>query len=196
METLNIKVTGTEPLLMNNPQTVDPFNSYSREKKLITDKGKRKTEEDLMNLRTIEIESKLYMNDELGVYIPTSWIMAGLAANSFKKVKIAKKDVRSGVFMDSQKVKLNYEGIDKVNGKRDISGNEAFFETMLIKQGQVKLSKSTPKFHSWSFNVGMAFDPSVIDKTSLLVILEFCCNYGGFGDFRPTYGRATMEVLN
>ena len=194
METLNFKVVGAGSLLMNNPQSVDPFNSYAKAKKVIT--GKRtKTEEDLLKLRKLDVESKIYMNDTLGVYVPTSWVMAALAQTSFKKVKIAKKELRSGVFCDETKTKLIYDGMDKVKSKEDISGNEFFFNTMLLKQGQVKIAKSTPIFNDWSFQTSLTYDPSVIDRDTLVNILEYCCNYGGFGDFRPTFGRARLEIL-
>jgi len=195
MENIKFKINGAGSMLMNNPQSVDPFNNYAKAKKVITSK-RSKTEEDLFELQRLDIESKVYINDILGVYIPTSWIMAALAQASFKKVKIAKKEIRAGVFVDSTKEKLYYRDSDKVKTKTDISGNPDFYHTMLLKQGQVKIAKSTPIFHDWSFNCSLTFDPSVIDRSTLINILQYCCNYGGFGDFRPTFGRADLEILD
>lgn len=195
MENLEFKVVGTGSLLMNNPQSVDPFNAYAKAKKVITSK-RAKTEEDLFELQRLDVESKVYMDNDIGVYIPTSWIMAALAQTSFKKVKIAKKDIRAGVFVDDTKSKLIYRDIKKIKEKSDVSGNPDFYHTMLLKQGQVKIAKSTPIFHDWSFTTSLTFDPGVIDKSTLVNILQYCCNYGGFGDFRPTFGRADLELLN
>ena len=195
METISFRINGTGTLLMNNPQTVDPFNGYAQKIKPLRSK-RGKTDEQLLTLRTLEIESKLYMNDELGIYVPTSWVMSAVAQTSFKKAKIAKKDIRAGVFCDESKAKLNFRGSKKIKTKRDISGNPEFYVTMLIKQGQVKVPKSTPEFDEWSFQTSLTFDPKVIDKRTLVDILTYCCEYGGFGDFRPTFGRASLEMLN
>lgn len=195
MENIKFKIVGVGSLLMNNPQSVDPFNAYAKAKRVITSK-RNKTEEELLELQRLDIESKLYINDEIGVYVPTSWVMAALAQTSFKKAKIAKKDIRSGVFVNDTKAKLFYRDSDKVKEKSDISGNPEFYNTMLLKQGQVKIAKSTPIFNDWSFTGSLTFDPTVIDRSTLLRILQHCCNYGGFGDFRPTFGRADLEVLD
>jgi hypothetical protein len=43
-------------------------------------------------------------------------------------------------------------------------------------------------------NTVVEFDDTVVDFGSLNRIVERSAMYGGFGDFRPTFGRATAEV--
>ena len=57
MQRINIKISGINPLLQNNPQTVDPFNRFSKAKKKITNKRTGKTDDDLLELGDIETES-------------------------------------------------------------------------------------------------------------------------------------------
>ncbi|ADV47055.1 hypothetical protein [Nitratifractor salsuginis] len=193
IQNLEATITGIAPLLLNNPQAVDPFNRYSRAMKQITAKRK-KTDDDLLELRKLEIETKLYWDDDLGVYVPSTWILAALAKTSFKKAKIAKAEIRAGVFAVEPKLKLNYDGMDKVKKIEDVVGNSRFHTQLILPQGQVRVSKAAPIFHKWSFDFSLEFDDEIIDRRTLIGLLEYSAKYGGFGDFRPSYGRAKMEA--
>lgn len=194
MEILRYTISGNT-LLINNPQSVDVFNKYAKAKKQITGKRK-KTDEDHIELRRLEVESKIYFDKLLKVFIPSSWVMAAIAGRSFKQAKISKADIRSSVFTNEEKIKLHYADDHLVNELSDISGNPIFVKTLLLKQGQVKLAKSAPCFKNWSFSSSLVFDPEIIDESSLIQILKSAALYGGFGDFRPTYGRAELNLLS
>ncbi|AUR99493.1 hypothetical protein NVP1266O_44 [Vibrio phage 1.266.O._10N.286.52.F9] len=194
MEMIRVKFTGINPLLINNPQQVDPFNKFAKASKLITGKRK-KTDEDLLALRDIEIESKVYFDDHLKIWVPSTWIMALISGVSFKKAKIAKKDIRSAVFMTENKLKLSYAGDNKVKTITDIVKNEDFHVTLNLKQGQVRVCKAAPIFNDWSFETCIEFDDTIINESELKDLLVYGAKYGGLGDFRPTYGRANVEFL-
>lgn len=189
MKSLTVQIKGIEPLLINNPQAVDPFNKYSRAAKEITSKRK-KTDEDLLKLREIEIESKLYFDEKIGVWIPATWITAAIAAQSWAKAKIKKADIRSCVFVNESKIKLNYAGMDKVKTKTDVVKNEMFHTVLNLKQGQVRVCKAAPIFNDWSVEFEILFDDTIINASDLKNLIEIAAKFGGFGDFRPTYGRA------
>ena len=186
--------TGINPLLQNNPQTVDRFNPYSKAMKRINDKKTRRTDDDYLELKNIEVRAKIYWDDETGIYVPSNWVAAAIAATSFKRAKISKADVRAGVFTTEDKLKLDYRDSKKVKTPEDIVKNPDFRLDMTLKQGQVRIVKSVPIFHEWSFTCGLEFDDSVIDTDSMKNIITHVARYGGFGDFRPTFGRATVEI--
>lgn len=54
--------------------------------------------------------------------------------------------------------------------------------------------KAFPMFENWSFSVGVEFDDSIIDEETLVRVAEYGARFNGFGDFRPTYGRASLGV--
>lgn len=189
MKSLTVQIKGIEPLLINNPQAVDPFNKYSRAAKEITSKRK-KTDEDLLKLREIEIESKLYFDEKVGVWIPATWITAAIASQSWAKAKIKKADIRSCVFVNESKIKLNYAGMDKVKTKTDVVKNEMFHTVLNLKQGQVRVCKAAPIFNDWSVEFEILFDDTIINASDIKNLIEIAAKFGGFGDFRPTYGRA------
>ncbi len=189
-------VTGISPLLQNNPQTVDPFNHYAKAKKAITNKRTAKTDDDLLELGNLETESKLYFDDEIGVYIPATWITEAIVCTGFSVAKIGRAKMRGGLFATEPKIKLKYRGMNKVKTITDVVMNSEFRHRMLLKQGQVRVPKDAPIFHDWSFETAVEFDDTVVDMGSLRRIVERSAKYGGFGDFRPTFGRANAEVLD
>ena len=193
IKTLKAKFTGINPLLQNNAQTVDVFNKYSKLKKPITSK-RTKTDEDVLELRNIDVESKVYFDKELGIYVPSSWIMASLAKNSWARIKVKKNDVRAGIFVVEPKAKLNYDGMRAVKTIKDIAKNEKFNTTLILPMGAVRLAKSFPIFHKWSFEFTIEYDDSIFNSQDLEDLFNYCAKYNGFGDFRPTYGRALCEV--
>lgn len=191
MKQLNYTITGLLPLLINNPQCADPLNKYSKLKKPLTSK-RSKTDDDLAELADLDIRSKIYWDDEIGIYIPSSWVLAAIAANSFSVCKVSKKSVRGGVFMNEHKLKLTYKNINKVKKPVDIIKNEIFRHKMILPQGQVRLAKVFPIFHDWSASGSISYDENVITDRDVKLIIEKACKYGGFGDFRPSFGRAEV----
>ena len=191
---LKAKFAGINPLLQNNPQTVDRFNPYTKAMKRINDKKTRRTDDDFLELKNIEVRAKIYWDDEIGIYVPATWVTSAIAGASFKRAKIAKADIRAGVFAVNDKIKLNYRDMNKVKTPDDIVGNPDFRLDMTLKQGMVRVVKSVPIFHNWNFDCDLEFEDTVIDADSMTNIIGYVARYGGFGDFRPTFGRATAEV--
>lgn len=194
IQTLTVKIVGDHPLLMANPQCVDRFNPFTREIARINAKKTRRTDEDYHNLADLETRSKIHWDETLGVYVPTTWIMAALCKNAFTLKKISKDKIRGSVFPTSPKVALVYSGQGKVKTIDDVVGNPMFRYSMNVKQGQVRIMKSMPIFKDWSFQADMEFENTQVDPADLKAIIEYSAKYGGFGDFRPTFGRATAEV--
>lgn len=194
MRQATIKVTGINPLLQNNPQTVDRFNQYTKSMAQINAKKTRRTDEDYRELQDIEVRAKMYFDENIGVYVPATWISSGIAATSFKVAKISKADIRGALFTTDDKIKLEYRDSRKVKKPADIVGNPNFRICLTLRQGQVRVVKAAPIFHEWSFETMVEYDDKIIDPDSLDRIVEHMAKYGGFGDFRPTFGRAIAEV--
>lgn len=182
------------PLLQNNPQTVDPFNRFTKEKKAITNKRTAKTDDDLIELGNIETESKIYFDDKIGVYVPATWLTEAIIVTGFGVAKIGRAKMRGGLFSTESKIALDYRDKKKVKGIADVVRNPDFRHRMILKQGQVRVPKDAPIFHDWGFETVLEFDDSIVDFGSLERIVSHAAKYGGFGDFRPTFGRAIAEV--
>lgn len=194
MRTANLRIKGVSPLLQNNPQTVDRFNKFAKRMSQINAKKTRRTDDDYLELRDIEIESKVYFDSEMGVYVPATWVAEAIATSAFKVAKISRADIRGAMFTVEDKIKLTYRDSSKVKTVADVVGNEAFRQMLTLPQGQVRVVKAFPIFHDWSFETSLEFDDKIIDPDSLTRITEHTAKYGGFGDFRPKFGRAVAEV--
>ena len=195
IQQMNVRISGIDYLLQNNPQSVDPFNEYRKAMKAITNK-RLKTEDDLIELGNIEVESKLYFSDELGVYVPSRWLSEAICTACYAIVKVAKKKARGGVFIAEHEIKLHYDNENLVKGISDIVKNKVFRHRAILKQGEIRVTKDFPIFKNWWFETVIEYDDSVIDFGSLKSVIERTSMYGGFGDFRPTFGRAKAEVIN
>jgi hypothetical protein len=195
IQSLKVKFEGFSPLLQNNPQTVDPLSKYAQMKKPLTSKNK-KTDEDILEIRRIEVESKVFWDDKIGIFVPTRWVLAAVAQNSYKIAKISKATARGAIFATYDKAKLTYSGMRNVKKLIDIPRNERFVRLLNLPQKGVRLAKAFPIFENWSFEVELEYDDGVVNKSSLVDILNYSARYGGFGDLRPSYGRCNMEVLD
>lgn len=196
IRTAMIAIRGVTPLLLNNPQTVDRFNRFAKRMAAINAKKARRTDDDYLELRDLEMEAKVYFDESLGVYVPSSWLAEAVATAAFKVAKISRADIRGAMFTTEDKLKLSYRDSDKVKTIADIVKNESFRQMLTLPQGQVRVVKAFPIFHKWSFETTLEFDDKIIDPDSLTRIVEHTSKYGGFGDFRPKFGRATAEVAH
>ena len=193
IRTATLNYSGLNSLLLNNPQTVDSLNKYSKALAVIN-KKRIKTEEDINHRYELEVSAKVYWSDELGIQIPTSWIVASVAKVSHKVSKIAKADIRASFFPSDEYVKLKYEGESSIKKKDDIVLNEAYRWLFPTKQGQVKVMKAFPIFKDWSFSVDVEYEDSILPEEEMYRIAAHGAKYNGFGDFRPTFGRAILSV--
>jgi hypothetical protein len=196
MQTAKIAIKGINPLLLNNPQTVDRFNPYAKRMAAINAKKTRRTDDDYKELRELELKAKLYFDDEVGVYIPGRWVMEAIASNGFRVAKLSRDNIRGALFISDEKIKLNYKGMNKVKQSEDVVVNPEFHWVVGMPQGQVRVMKAFPKFSDWSFETMAEYDDKIIDPDSLTSIALHAARYGGFGDFRPTFGRAVAEVTH
>ena len=196
MQTAKIDIKGIGTLLLNNPQTVDRFNKYARRMAAINAKKTRRTDDDYLELRQLEIESKLYFDDAMGVYVPGSWMMEALAVNGFRVAKLSRDTIRGSLFVAEPKLQLTYANMNKVKTPQDIVMNSDFHWIVGLPQGEVRVMKAFPKFQDWLFSATVEFDDKMIDPGSLTAIAKHAAKYNGFGDFRPTFGRAVAEVTH
>lgn len=192
IKSIKFRYDGLSQIIQNNPQTVDPLNYYTKELSKIN-KKRNKTEEDHHNRYDLEVAAKIYWQN--GIVIPTAWVTASLCKSSFKVCKISKNDIRSAFFPVSDWSALKYSGYEKIKDKKDIILNQEYRWLFPTKQGQVKVMKAFPMFDNWSFDVEAEYDDSILPTEELKRILEYAAKYNGFGDFRPTFGRAVFSVL-
>lgn len=187
---LQVSFSGIDQLIHCNPATVDPLHPLSKEKKRLQSK-RNKTDEVLLQIRDLDIRAALYWEDK--VIVPSSWVLAAINNNAFSISKISKAKCRGAIFAKDQFLTLNYEGQEKVKEPLDIVKQSEFHYVVPLKQGQVRIVKAFPCFKKWSFSCDLEYDDMIVQEDDIKNIINYAARYGGFGNFRPTFGRCEVS---
>lgn len=177
-----LTMEGTSPLLMNSPDA-DRDSELYRAYYLLGQKP-GKTLDDEARLRELEWELRLYLDADLGPYVPGRAVKGVLtaAAGKYKKGATMK---RSFITILSR-IPLQYEG------PRDQAGlwAKGYRYTTMVQNagfGSGRVMRCRPMFPNWSVTVEFAFDAEEIDPDTLALIVERSQRYG-LGDYRPQNG--------
>jgi hypothetical protein len=185
---IRIDVSGVTPLLMHNPQMVDPDFTISRQIKEITDKRK-KTEEDRREIERLEWYGGLYV-DAGKIVQPTSKLRKCIIEAA--RISRAGKQVERGLLFGELNTPLIYEG------PRDI--DQLWKAGVCVSKLPVGLSgrrvmRTRPMFLPWSMSVSGILLTEVMDIDDLVRSVELAGRAVGIGDNRINgYGRFSAEV--
>jgi len=187
MNTIKVKITGTRPLLMHSDKFADPLNPLTKAHKELTSKRK-KTDEDHELIAKSEWLGGLYI-DERGPFLPGVNIEATLIGGG-KLSKMGTQLKRSVEVID-ERCYLEYPG------PKDAEGLWAagFYDARSVKVQTARIMRYRPIFRKWSTECEVAFDPEVINRAEVIKCLEDGGAYCGVGDYRPKFGRFTVEVI-
>lgn len=188
METIKVRLTGARPLLMHADVFADPLNPLTKAHKSLTGKRK-KTDDDHEAIAKSEWRGGLYFDSDIGPYIPGINIESSMVAGG-KLSKLGAQLKRSAEVM-TDVCKLEYEGPRTVEGL----WSKGFYDARSVKVGQARIVRYRPIFHKWSLVCEVAFNPESIDKADILRCLVDAGLYCGVGDYRPKFGRFSVEEL-
>lgn len=184
----SLRLVGTAPLLMNSAEA-DRDGELFRAYTLLGQK-KGKTLDDEARLRELEWELRIYLDDEVGPYIPGRMVKAVLcaAAGKFKKGATVGRSLITVLY----RIPLEYEGPRDQQGLWDAG----YRYTTLVKNAGFnagRVMRCRPMFPEWSVTAEIAFDPEEIDPDTLSMIVERSQRYG-LGDFRPEFGAFNANL--
>ena len=187
INTIKVRITGTRPLLMHSDKFADPLNPLTKAHKVLTGKRK-KTDDDHEAIAKSEWLGGLYIDDK-GPYLPGVNIEAAMIGGG-KLSKLGTQLKRSVEILD-EKCSLKYDG-PKSPEKLWDSG---FYDVRSVKIGKARIMRYRPLFTKWAADCDIAFDPESIDMAQVLQCLEDGGQYCGIGDYRPKFGRFSVEVI-
>lgn len=187
-QTAQYKLTGEAPLIMHNGQTANPLNHFAKAMKQISSK-RTKTEADYEELARIEFMAGLYMNGN-GPMIPAeNWTaMITKAAMKRKEGPIARPGMM--VLKDAD---VEYEGPRDAD---ELWDNESFRFSALVRIGQSRVARMRPIFHDWSTIVEVNYEDTLANRRQVDEWLDIAGGVIGMGDWRPRFGRFSVEVLD
>lgn len=189
MINFKITLTGTAPLLMHNSRLANPLDPATKALKKVTAK-RSKTDEDHALVARLEHGGSLYLDPDVGPYIPGGNIercLVDSARMSKQGVKVTR-----GVFINTDVNPVLYRGPRDMDGLWD---DESFRHMAAVKVGMARIMRCRPVFASWACEAEGILDPSVLEIDDLELIATNAGQMIGVGDWRPRFGRFTAEVV-
>lgn len=189
---ITITVVGTSPLLMHNPQMVDPEFDLNRQIKAITSKRK-KTDEDLQAVEKLEWFGGIYTEaTPKGIMVvqPSSKLRKCLV----EAARISKmgKQVERGLSFNGLNIPLGFDGPQDIE-KLWESGR--YKSRLSVGVAGKRIMRVRPQFLPWSLTAKAELLTDVLNLDDLTAIANLAGVAVGIGDNRINgYGRFTVEV--
>ena len=183
-----IRITGTAPLLMHSSRLSDPLNDATKALKKVTAK-RQKTDEDHADIARLEHAGSLYIDPDVGPYLPGENISRALVDGA----RLTKQGIKvqRGVLIATDTNPLSYRGPRTVAGLWD----DANFRHMAsVKIGTSRTMRCRPVFREWTTEAEGVLDASLLDLADLQAIATTAGQMIGLGDWRPRFGRFTAVV--
>jgi hypothetical protein len=176
---------------MHNGQMVDPLNPFARDIKKIS--GKRdKTESDYAEMARLEWYGGLYL-DGGKPCLSGDIIEATFVTGSKKRNK--GKTAKAGVYC-SKNFPLVFTGSeDKKLDLTTMWESKKYHLSVPVRIGQSKVMRMRPQFEEWSAIIELNFDDGMLNPTEVFDILKICGEQIGLCDWRPKFGRFTVETV-
>ena len=189
MKVLKFKVTGTTALMLNNPQTVNPFNEYTKLLKPLTSK-RTKTEDDFMEISRLHFISSLYTNND-GKYIIPAQHFEQSVISAAKERKLGTKFERNfRIFNDSI---LDFKDKDKT--PQELFDLGIYVDVRAVGIMKAKVTTTRAIIPQWSTTIECYYDESQLDEKDILEVIEVAGLRYGIGTYRRLYGRYEVEKL-
>jgi hypothetical protein len=187
-ETIKLRLIGNRPLLMHAGHLADPLNPIAIDLAKIT--GKRaKTLADHEEIARIEWHGGLWLSESRPC-IPGEAVEACFvkAAGARRKARQAKAGL-----MVSQPCILTYDGATEIS---ELWKNPNFRFRRPVRVHNARPIRTRPRFNQWSAEVTAEFLPTLLDRGEVTEIFKVAGFREGLGDWRPKYGRFSVEPLN
>lgn len=189
MESLKIKATGLTTLLMHSSRLSNPLAEGMREHKALV-AAKPKNEEYYRRVARSEFELGMYFDKKLGPYMPTDNIRKSIIEGGrLSKLGTA---IDRAVQILEEKVGLKYDGPRSIEGLWEAK----FYDLSSVGNQSNRVMRCRPAFDSWSFEAEVFYDPSMIDRSQLIGAMTAAGKHIGIGDYRPKFGRYSVEVMS
>lgn len=187
-----ITLTGTTGLLMHNSRLSDPLDPVTKELKKLSGK-QRKTEEDHEAMAQIEHAGGLYIDPDIGPYLPADNIHKCLFKGA-ARFKLGPR-ITTGIIISTDVNPLAYKGPRTIEA---LWADEQFRFRHSVVVDRKRIMRTRPLFPTWTCAADGILDPSELEFDDLVRIAENAGSLVGIGDWRPEkggrFGRFTATV--
>ena len=158
-----------------------------RQLKLCTAK-KKKSEDDLMEIRHLEFLAGLYVNEKQEIIIPGVNLEACFVSGAKKEKR--GQDAKVSILVPEDPL-LIYSGPKK---PEDLWQSGKFHDVRSVVVQKNRVFRCRPYFKVWALEFVAQFSPGGVDADVADNWLKTCGEQVGLGDYRPRFGR--FEVIS
>lgn len=186
MELMKLKIKGTSPMLMHSDRFANPLDPATKAHKELTSKRK-KTDDDHEAIAKSEYIGSLYIDND-GPFIP-SINLESCIVEAAKMQKLGKHAKRAIMILED-KLHLKYDG---PRAAKDLVNDQRFVDARSVRVSMARLTRYRPRFNEWQVEATLAFNSEQINANEVKQIVANAGAMIGVGDFRPRYGRFSVE---
>ena len=192
LKTIKTQLKGLS-LITHNGQLADPRNKFTKALKEVTGKRK-KTDADHDEVARLEFLASCYTNGH-DLVVP-SYVVEATILNGAKKTRQGPQ-CKAGVFVEEDGI-LNFEGKPSTISEQTLSelfeqGNHHL--TVGVKVQSARVMRTRPLFRNWDTTVDITYEDDLVNRSQVLQFLGDAGAQVGIGDWRPKYGRFSVNVL-
>lgn len=192
METLKLRLTGVAPLLMHNGRLADQLDEVTKQLKSASKNAAKGTDSGQERIARLEYAGSLYMRSDGSLYFPAAAIERALRDGSVGVQKGMKKGFAAAVI-------VNEDAEFKFKGKQGKTEDELYDAGHLLRVGvkvtTSRIMRTRPMFKDWSASVVVEYVPTIVNRAAVLAAAEYAGQVVGIGDWRPRFGRFTVEEV-
>jgi hypothetical protein len=185
---VRLTIVGSTSLLMHNARLSDPLDYYTKRLKEVSSK-RTKTEDDHELMASIEFEGGLYLDEETGPYIPAVNLHRCLVEGG--KLNKLGRHVERGVIVEDDTLPLAYNG---PRTAKELWADLNFRSRLSVGVTTSRVMRTRPQFRQWATEADLTVDTGQLDLEQIGTIAEKAGSMVGLGDYRPRYGRFTVQV--
>jgi len=174
---------------MHDSQGINPLHPLIKELKKLTVKGKKKTDDDNIQIARIEWELGLYLDKDGKPMVPAVNVEACIR-DAAKEEKQG-RTVTAGLKVSPDDIPLIYPGPTTKNGLWEAGFSD--FRSARIKGSRV--NRCRPRFNSWELKFTIEYSEKDFDDEAIRRFLEIAGERKGLGDYRPRYGKFAVMSM-
>lgn len=195
MKTMKVTWTGIRPLVLHNGLLADPTNPYVVASKKLTAKKNKKTDADNEEIARLEWMGGLYLGADAKTLVIPSDNIERCIQEGAKKSRLG-KDVQAAVFCSEPEVTINHKDITGRAPESLYTDKSGRFTLRKgVKVTTSRVIRTRPLIPSgWSLSFEVEYDESIINPRNLEQSMRDAGALVGLGDWRPKFGRFSVEV--
>jgi hypothetical protein len=185
---LTFKIVGIAPLLMHNGRLADKSDPYARAMSEISSKRK-KVDADYEAMARLEFLGGLYLVDGkpcIPSYVFEATIIG--KGGAARKERMGKEAAAALWVLED--ALLEYDGPTEAD---ELWEDKRFVSQSLVRVQQSRVTRTRPIFKDWAAEITLEFDEKLLDEESVRRWVEVAGEQCGLMDWRPRFGRFSVE---